>query len=190
MGKSYQQQLQEGEKYHLLRKVTIIAFCKTSLPIATTSYYNHFKLWEKKEKVSLSSHLNIHTIELEKFVNSLDEVDNTLKKWSYFLKHGENIEDDPVPFQLATPEIEHAIKELKVFTKDEVERERYESRRKALMDHNSLLADRYETGLEKGEQIGLQKTVANAFKMGLDVEAIAALTGLNINIIKKMKENY
>ncbi len=203
-GKSYQQQLKEGEKYHLLRKVTLIAFCKATLPIVTTNYYNHFKVLEVKEKVTLSEHLNIHTIELEKFVNSLEKIGSSLEKWSYFLKHGEDLEDDSIPYQLATPEIEQAIKELKVFTKDEIERERYESRRKALMDRNSLLADRYETGLQKGLQEGKQKglqegkqkglqegkqeIVTNALKMGLDIETIATLTGLEANIIEEMKK--
>ncbi len=164
------------------------------MPIGTKNYYNHFKLQAGKEKVIFSDHINVHTIELEKFANSLEEVDNSLEKWSYFLKHGENLEDAHLPSQLATPEIKDAIKELKMFTKDEIERERYESRRKALMDHNSLLADHYETGLEKGfqkgEQSGFQKTVANALYMGLDIEAIATLTGLGLDTIKEMKKAH
>ncbi len=199
--RTYQSQLKESEKYYTLKKVTLICITKEDLPIVTTRYYNHFQVLEVKDKIVLCEGLHIHTIELSKFLAALKDISKPIEQWSYFLKHGENLDDESLPTPLATPTIQHAIKELKMFTQDEMERDLYESRRKAAMDQISLLAYKEEVALKKGEEIGLKKgeeiglkkgreeAVVKALNLGLDLETIHKITGVAREEIERIKKN-
>jgi len=66
------------------------------------------------------------------------------------------------PLAKRSPQALRALEELKMLSQAEVERERYEARLKAQLDHNSLMkaAFRYREaglaeGLAKGEKIGI-----------------------------------
>jgi hypothetical protein len=62
---------------------------------------------------------------------------------------------------LQHPFVLRALEELKMLTQTELERERYESRRKGQLDYNTGLKvarmEGLEEGLEKGREAGLEK---------------------------------
>ncbi len=84
--------------------------------------------------------------------------------WLYFLRHAAMIDTDDVPRALQHPLVLRALEELKMLTQTDLERERYESRRKAQLDYNTGLKvarmEGQEEGLEKGKRIGM----INAFE--------------------------
>jgi flagellar biosynthesis/type III secretory pathway protein FliH len=84
-----------------------------------------------------------------------------LDAWLYFLRYAEKIDTAALPAELRQPSIMRAVEELTMLTQSDIERERYESRRKAQMDHISAInAARVQgelAGREKGEQIGREK---------------------------------
>ena len=45
-----------------------------------------------------------------------------------------------------------------------------------------------ENGRQEGEQIGIQKTVVNAVKAGLDVDTIHKITGVSKGEIRKLQK--
>ncbi len=51
--KGYANQLKKRERYHLLKKVTLISISKEALPISSKNYYNHFKLISEQNKKSV-----------------------------------------------------------------------------------------------------------------------------------------
>jgi predicted transposase/invertase (TIGR01784 family) len=150
--------------------------------------------------VTLSDHLSIYTLELPKFMASKEKLMKQLERWTYFLKHGESLDDEKLPESLNTPEIRQAVSELKKFTMDEIERGLYEARLNAVMDEKSKMCDNYLTGLEEGKQAGLQEgeqigvqkgkteAVLNALKIGLDVETIHKITGMSKEEICKLQK--
>ena len=187
--RSYQAQLKESERYSRLQKVTLICVSKNALPIKTRRYWNHFAPLEQDDHICLCPDLSIYTIELEHFDQSEHQLRDSLEKWSYLLKHGEQLDDSQLPQTLQTQPICQAVKEMKMFTQDEIERELYESRRKALMDKNSLLDDHYEEGIiigeERGIQIGEQRAQCAMIKQmlasqSLSKEQIAEISGWTI----------
>jgi predicted transposase/invertase (TIGR01784 family) len=202
--KNYQAQLRESEQYHKLEKVTLICVSKNSLPIATTRYYNHFQVVEANDKLTLCDDLQIHTIELPKFLAASDTIATPLELWTYFFKHGEDLDDRILPEPLAVPVIQQAVKELTMFTQDQMQRELYEARLKATLDYNSMMYEKEmiglkkgkeeglkegeQIGIQKGEQIGIQKTVVNALKSGLDVDTIHKITGVSKEEIRKLQK--
>ena len=192
----YQSQLQEAEKYWQLNKVTLISIVKGSLPINSSHYYNHFVIKEKHKDLLWCDDLHIHSLELSKFQLTQDDLSKSLEKWSYLLKHGENLDTENLPKHLVTPLIQKAVEELKMFTQDEIQREIYESRRKAIMDYNSMiseverinLAKGREEGLAKGLEKGLEKSARNMIRKGMDIILIAELTGLSLDRLETIKK--
>jgi hypothetical protein len=74
--------------------------------------------------------------------------------WLYFLRHAENIDPEALPATLDRPLIRRAFKELQMLSQTDMERERYEARRKAQLDYNTGIKVARLEGLEKGVLIG------------------------------------
>ena len=74
--------------------------------------------------------------------------------WLYFLRHAAKIDTDAVPAALQQPLVLRALEELKMLSQTDVERERYEARRKAQLDYNTGLNVARLEGREEGRQEG------------------------------------
>lgn len=94
--------------------------------------------------------------------------------------------------------IEEAYRELERMSADERARLEYEARQKAIRDHDAIMSSAWETGMEKGLQEGRQQGIRQerqdiVFRMlekGMDPEMIADLTGMNIEEIQKLEEEF
>jgi hypothetical protein len=71
---------------------------------------------------------------------------------------------DALPAVMQRPLALRAFEELKMLKQNEVERERYEARRKALLDYNTGL----KVAHMAGEEIGLVRGLKKGEKMGLE----------------------
>jgi predicted transposase/invertase (TIGR01784 family) len=102
--------------------------------------------------------LEFHLLELPKFGKSAAELESGLDIWLYFLRHAANIDLDALPAALDRPLVRRALEELKMLSQTDLERERYEARRKAQLDYNTGMKvarmEGREEGLLEGEQIG------------------------------------
>jgi predicted transposase/invertase (TIGR01784 family) len=202
--KAYESQLKQGENYRLLNKVLLICFLAQSLPIAGEECYNLFQVVNRRNKKILCDDLFIFTVELSKFLKDVEDIGKPLDKWSYLLKYGEDLDEDELPASLKTPPILQAVREIKMFTLDEMQREIYESRRKAIMDEVSKMADKFdsgfqegikkgeEIGIKKGEEIGikkgLQEAVRKALEIGLDPKTIQQFTSVSLAEIETIRK--
>lgn len=110
--------------------------------------------------------------------------------------------------------IEEAYRELERMSADKRARLEYEARQKAIRDHDAIMSSAWETGMEKGLQEGMEKGLQEGreqgmkqglqqgirqerqdivFRMlekGMDPEMIADLTGMNIEEIQKLEEEF
>jgi hypothetical protein len=90
-------------------------------------------------------------LELPKFTKSLEELSSGLDFWLYFLRYAEMMDTEAVPAVLRQqPLVLRALEELKMLTQTDLERERYEARRKAQLDHNTLMYEAQMIGREQG----------------------------------------
>jgi predicted transposase/invertase (TIGR01784 family) len=97
--------------------------------------------------------LEIHTLELPKFTKSATELVTDLDIWLYFFRHAEKMDTEALPAAIQNhPWARRAIEELKMLTQTDVDRERYEARRKAQLDYNTGLKVARQEGLEEGLQ--------------------------------------
>ena len=106
--------------------------------------------------------------------------------------------------------IEEAYRELERMSADERARLEYEARQKAIRDHDAIMSSAWDTGMEKGLQEGMvkglqegmekglqqgirqerQDIVFRMLEKGMDPEMIADLTGMNIEEIQKLEEEF
>ncbi|HJT34953.1 MAG TPA: PD-(D/E)XK nuclease family transposase [Pirellulales bacterium] len=93
----------------------------------------------------------------EGFRKTVEELATPLDRWLYFLRHAQEIDSDALPDCLDVPEVRRALGDLVMITQSELDRERYESRLKAQLDANSILAEARkarEKGLAEGRAEG------------------------------------
>jgi predicted transposase/invertase (TIGR01784 family) len=141
-------------------------FLNEALFPEVTDYHLRFRLLEELHHFPFAGDLELHTLELPKFRKTDTELTNGLDIWLYFLRHGEMIDSEALPKTFDRPIILRAVEELKMLTQNEIERERYESRRKAQLDYISGLKAARMEGEVEGENKGLVKGRAEGEKIG------------------------
>ena len=97
-------------------------------------------------------------MELSKFNKTLAELETDLDLWFYFLRHAEIMDPAALPpVMQSQPAIVQAMEELKMFAQTEVERQRYEARRKLQLDYTTAINAAKQEGEAIGEQRGEQR---------------------------------
>jgi len=149
--KLHQQQLHEGEDYLKLRPTISISFLDHVMFPDVPDYHLRFRLLEESRHFPFTEDLEIHILELPKFNKSESELKTDLDIWLYFFRHAEKMDTDALPAALAQhPLVRRALEELLMLTQTDLERERYESRRKAQLDYNTGLKVARMEGHEQG----------------------------------------
>ncbi len=142
--KVYQQQLVEGSNFRDLRPTVSISFLDSVLFRPVPALHHHFTLLDPRTQLVLTDHLDIHIVELPKFVAGPEDLSSPFDVWCYFLRHGEQLDSNNLPAPLDTPVIHHALEVMYVVTQNDRERELYEGRLKARLDRASEVAEMEE----------------------------------------------
>lgn len=190
--KNYSIQLKKGDAYHLLNPVIALTITDFILFKNNQELINNFKLIEKKQFIEYSDDIELIFIELPKYQKTEAELDTVQDKWLYFIKNAGSL--DYIPKNL-NQELEKAFN---IANEANLSAEELELQHKKkdwiYIQKNSIeLATRtgLQQGLEQGLEQGLQqgllqgesdaiiKMVLNAHKMGLAMQTISELTGLN-----------
>jgi predicted transposase/invertase (TIGR01784 family) len=153
----YGQQLGRGQDYGLLRPTISISFLNHVMFPEAPDYHLRFQLLERQHHFAMSEDIEFHILQLPKFTRKLSELTSPLDAWLYFLRFAEKIDTAALPAELRQPSIVRAVEELTMLTQNDIERERYESRRKAQMDQISAINAARLQGQEKAELIGREK---------------------------------
>jgi len=176
--KLYESQLHEGDHYRRLKPTISISFVNRFL-FSATGFHHEFAVRSSSQpSFALCEDLSIHVIELPKFLGTIEELKDDLDRWCYFLRYGESLETDPIPDGLNTPPMVKAVEVMKNMTQSEIERERYESRLKAIRDQQFYVESAREEGLEeglekgreKGREEGRQLELVNSLETGLELK--------------------
>jgi predicted transposase/invertase (TIGR01784 family) len=153
--KLHQQQLQEGQDYLELKPTVSVSFLDHVLFPDAPAHHLRFRLLEATQFFPMTDAIDFHLLELPKFTKPAAELHGVLDGWLYFLRHAAKIDTDALPAALERPLVRRAFEELKMLSQTDLERERYEARRKALLDENTRLKVARLEGLAKGEKIGV-----------------------------------
>ena len=212
--KLYSEQLKSTENYSLLCKaigIHILNF--TSIP-EVKKYHNIFHITEKENGSVYFKDLELHTIELKKFIdtsngkseeldNMMLKVKNSLDLWTAFLIRHDLINTKKLPKGVDATSVEKAIEVLEVMNFTEEERDAYEGRLKWLRIEASSLKKAstegeargmkkgIELGIEKGIELGIEKGIEKVaqnmlFKLHLDLDTVQKATGLTKEELQKI----
>ena len=152
--KLHQQQLHERQNYAELKPTISISFLNHVLFGQVPNGHLCFRLLEASHHIPLTEDMEFHILELPKFTKSAAELAGGLDVWLYFLRHAEMMDLDALPAPLQQPVVVHALEELKMLTQTDLERERYEARRKAQLDENTLVRVAHMEGRAQGREEG------------------------------------
>jgi predicted transposase/invertase (TIGR01784 family) len=170
------QQLHEGTEYAALRSTISISFVNGVLFPQVPDYHLEFQLRSARHpELVFSAQQSMHVLELPKFRRTADELADPLDVWCYFLVHGAELDTDNLPEAMRTPAVRQAMEVLRMFTQDELERDRYENRMKAERDRISFpesirqhaLEQGLAQGLAEGRAAGRAEGRAEGFREGL-----------------------
>lgn len=165
--KFHQQQLHEGDDYAMMRPTISISFLNHLLFPEVLDYHLRFRLLETRRHFPLSEDIEFHLLELPKFNKTLAELESGLDIWLYFLRFAEKIDEGALPTVLQQLPILRAVEELKMLTQSDIDRERYEARRKAQHDHISFMGHARREGQKIGQEIGKMVGAIQAYEQML-----------------------
>ncbi len=150
-------QLPAGAEYEQLRPTISVLFLDQVLFPPLNGAHHRFRLWDDERQIIFTDQLELHLIELPKFDLPLEELTTDLDRWLFFLRHGSELDLTTWPAQLAESTLQHAAQELHMLTQDDIQRERYESRMKGLMDYRSEMKAERREGRQEGRLEGHQE---------------------------------
>ena len=172
--KLYSEQLEESKEYLELNKVIGIHILNfISIP-QSKKYHNVFHITEKETGVKYFGDLELHTIELKKFTDSLgkqfkeigSKIRNALDLWSTFLTKHNLLKNSKLPSYLDAVPVKKAMKVLSVMNFSKEEREIYENHLKWLRIEISTLKNIEGKALRKGHKNGHKEGLKEGLKEG------------------------
>lgn len=174
--KLFSRQIKKGENYKNLNKTITINILNFNY-IDSEKYHTTYHLYEDDEKIMLSDTLEIHFVELPKFLDEKPELNNSLNKWLAFLTKPEKEVMEVV--EMGEPAIRKAITVLDMLSRDPETVRLAELRMKKILDEKSML--------EGAKQEGKEEDALNFLKLGISEEIVAQGTGLSIDKIMEIK---
>lgn len=157
----------------------------------TIGYHTAYHLYDDKEKLMLTDLLEIHFVEIPKFLEQSPELNNNLNLWLTFLTRPEK-----EVLEVAEPAIKKAITVLDTLSRDPETVRLAELRMKKILDEKSLIEGARDEaraeGLKLGKEEGLKEGSINIARslltLGLSEEDIIKATGLTKTELNKLKE--
>jgi len=199
--KLYTEQLKVAEDYASLSKAIGIHILNFTSILNAPAYHNVFHVREKETGLHYFKHLELHTIELNKFVEAVGKkelkdfvgkVKNALDMWSTFLSRHDLLNKDKLPSKLDNPALKKALNVLEIMNFTDDERMAYEDRLKWLMVESNTLRKYEEKGFERGLEEGREEARQEKIEMakmlllqGVDIDMIAKATKLSQEELKK-----
>ena len=201
--KVYTDQLKTSDPYNKLRKVVGIHVLNFTSILETNEYHNKFFITNEKTGQRFFKHLEIHTIELNKFSPKADEtlsailprIKTGLDRWATFLTKSGALDRNTLPKEMVDPCIKKALDVLTNVSLNEQERELYEGHLKWLRVEASALEKAEKQaearGEARGEAIGQAKAITEMakklLKRGYSVKEVSEDTGLSLEELELLK---
>ena len=191
LSKMYTEQIHEGQKYDIFKKCVSISILNFTLFPKEPEFYSCFRIMEEKRQTIYTDKMEFHVIELSKIPKEWKGENHNILLWAKFL----NAERKEEFEMLAEKDsyIHHAYQQLQIISQNKEKRLEYETREKALRDHNQLMFEAKQSGLEEGIGIGKEKEAIRIAKdlllLNVPDEIIIKSTKLTIEQLQSLKNS-
>lgn len=207
LSKMFAGQIEKGQDYSLLKKCVSISILDFVLfKDEETGFYSCFHIREDSRNFLYTDKMEFHVIELPKLPEELKEEDSLLL-WAKFINAERKEEFDMLAEK--SPYINSAYQQLQVISQDKEKRLEYEAREKAVRDHNQMMKEARERGMQEGRREGMREgmqegrregrregrqegiieVAENFIKLGLGTAEISMGTGLSENEIEGLRKS-
>jgi predicted transposase/invertase (TIGR01784 family) len=182
------EQIGSGVEYNVIKKVISIIITDETLIPDSSGYVHRFMFYDPGADVLFTDIMEIITVELNKLPKTTDGT--TLYDWARFIDARTEEELDMAAD--SNPDVKKAVVKFRELSADERVRDRIERREKGRRDFADFMmgaeAKGREKGLAEGRAEGREDVARNALKMNIDIETVAALTGLSRSDIEALRE--
>ena len=196
--KMFENQIVEGDNYNKLAKTVCINILDFKY-LKNEKFHNAYRLKEIKTNEELTDTMEIHFIEIPKLrkLNDTEEISDMLEAWVAFIQNPDS--EIVEKLEMSKKEIKEAKSELIRMSGDSKERDMYERRKESILEKVSLIESAEQKGIERGFKEGKLKGLKegenkkaieiakNLIISGLENELIKNATGLEIDIIEKLR---
>ncbi|MEI0529511.1 Rpn family recombination-promoting nuclease/putative transposase [Brachyspira intermedia] len=187
--KAYVANLRNNEKYNDLKQVIIINILDFNLLKDINKEHSCYVIKELETNHILTNHLEMHFLELPKYLSNESKLIDELYAWFYFLTTKEKMEDIMEMLVKKNPIMKEVYDEYNKFvnTKDLFDNyAEYEKNYFYILALNEERIKGREEGIKEGE-IKKARTIAlNLKNMNMCNEDISRITGLSIEEIKDL----
>ena len=187
--KSYVSNLRNNEKYNDLKQVIVINILDFNLLKCIDKEHSCYVIKELETNHILTNHLEMHFLELPKYLSNESKLIDELYAWFYFLTTKEKMEDIMEMLVKKNPIMKEVYDEYNKFVNTKDLFDNYTEYEKNYFDILALNEERIkgrEEGIKEGE-INKARTIAlNLKNMNMNNEDISRITGLSIEEIKKL----
>jgi predicted transposase/invertase (TIGR01784 family) len=178
--------IEKGDDYAILPKVITINIVNFDY-IDLKEYHTCFHLREDKHRAYiLTDVIEVHFINMVKFrrQETKDIVNNGLERWLTFFDQNtpKEVLEEVIKMDSA---IQKTVKKMDVVTSDKDFQHQYTLRMMALSDKTTEI----NTAIEKQDIKTKIELAQNAINEGLSIKIIQKITGLDIEIVKKLKKH-
>lgn len=195
MSRILSDELKKNEKYTEVKNTIVINLLNFEF-YKRNSYHSiaHMKFEKTKENAFIdlgyqnedeiaTQDLEMHFIEIPKFVKKNPEANTSLEQWLWLIA---GREEKLEMAKKENKEIKKAMDIIDEMSMDEKEWELYQSRKMAIMDYNTGIYEAKEEGLKEGERKKQIEIAKELLKLGMSIEDIQKVTKLTIEEIKKL----
>ncbi|MEG3902632.1 Rpn family recombination-promoting nuclease/putative transposase [Microcoleus sp. B4-C5] len=152
--KTYATQLKRREGYSKLNPLIALTITDFILFENTEKFLSHFVFKEVEENFEYYREIELVFVELPKFNKKLEQVENLIQSWIYFIKNAPELEE--IPDKLASvPEIQTAFNIANRSTLNLDELASLEKREMFFEDQRGAVIKGMQEGRQEGRQEGL-----------------------------------
>lgn len=153
LSKMYSEQVGINKKYSNLKKCISISILNFKLLEDTDKFYSSYHIREDRRQTIYADKFEFHIIELPKVPTNSDGT--LLYDWAKFIST-----EDKEGFEMLAKKntyLNEAYKQLEVISQDQQKRLEYTARQKALYDYNTMIEERFESGVKQGIKQGIEE---------------------------------
>ena len=170
LSKIFSGQLKVGEPYEGMKKCIHVGILDFELFGEDEEFYSRFHLWEDSRNRLYTDKFEIHILELPK-LRKHDYPESDLLYWEKFFNAERKEEFEAMSEK--NEMIDKAFEKLLNMSADDLKKQEYEERQKAIRDHEYLMRYNRREGISEGETRKLISMVRKKIKKGKLTEMIA-----------------
>ena len=181
--KTYSQQLNSGEKYHLLKPVIFLGILNFEFT-ADPHYLSTHCIHNLETKEHILRDFRFTFAELPKFNKTESELQTVEDKWLFFLKYAKQL--TAIPAVIREEAIREAFEIVNALHWDKETLHLYSMSNIYVQDEINRVGFGYKKGLAEGEIKNQHATARKMLADGMPLDIVAQYTGLSLKEIKAL----